>query len=152
MPRTCLACASPERREIDKAIVAGEPLRDIARRVSISKDGLARHKDHVAGAIVKAQEKREEHIGESSLGEIRKIQQKIWEILAKMEAEGDHRGVVVALREARESMESLDALLAKAQGGAPSKVLVEIVHVGARNDSQSAVNAALTNQRPGVSL
>src|SRR2546427_12945740 len=113
MPRTCRACASPERKAIDKALAIGEPLRTISDQWSVSKTALIRHKKHVAGAIVKAQEKREEHIGESSLDEIRRIQEKIWEILAKMEAEGDHRGVVVALREARESMESLDALLAK---------------------------------------
>ena len=32
MPRTCLACTSPERDAIDKALVTGEPLRNIAKR------------------------------------------------------------------------------------------------------------------------
>jgi hypothetical protein len=47
---------------------------------------------------------------------ITKIQdRKAWEILAKMEAEGDTRGSVVALREVRECMESLGDMLARAE-------------------------------------
>lgn len=138
MPRTCLACASPQRKEIDKAIVAGEPLRDIARRVSISKDGLARHKDHVATAVVKAEERREEKLGDSIFDQIKGLQAKALELLSKMESDGDYRGAIVAAREARESLLSANELLAKAQGGGPSKVLVEIVHVGARDQSRQA--------------
>jgi hypothetical protein len=51
MPRTCLACVSPERAAIDKALAAGEPLRNIAKRVSISHAALFRHKSHVKEAI-----------------------------------------------------------------------------------------------------
>ena len=40
MPRTCLARASSERREIDKAVATGEPLRNIAKHVSMSPAGL----------------------------------------------------------------------------------------------------------------
>jgi|SRR5215469_362695 len=52
MPRICLACASPEREAIEKALVSGEPLRNIAKRVSISAAALLRHKNHVAQVIV----------------------------------------------------------------------------------------------------
>jgi hypothetical protein len=131
MPRTCLACKSHERKEIDKAIVAGEPLRKIAENFPISMTALHRHKPHVSQAIVKAEEKREERAGENLLDEMRRVQRKVWEILAKMEAEGDHRGSIVALREVRECMESLDAMLAKAQGSGPAEVRVLIEHVGA---------------------
>jgi hypothetical protein len=54
MPRTCLACSSSEREAIDKALVAGEPLRNIAKRVSLSPAGLLRHKSHISQNIVKA--------------------------------------------------------------------------------------------------
>jgi hypothetical protein len=63
MPRTCFACTSPERDAIEKALVSGEPLRNIAKRVSISPAALLRHKEHVAQAIVAASEKREEQLG-----------------------------------------------------------------------------------------
>jgi len=84
MPRTCLACSSSARESIDKALVAGEPLRNIAKRVSISAAGLLRHKSHVAGTIVKAQERREEKLGDSIFDEMRRVQAKAWELLAKM--------------------------------------------------------------------
>ncbi len=66
MPRTCLACSSPNRKAIDVALASSEPLRNIAQRVSISPAALFRHKAHVAGAIVKASEKREQSIGSRS--------------------------------------------------------------------------------------
>jgi transposase len=114
MPRTCLACSSPVREEIDKALVAGEPFRNIAERVSISPAALFRHKNHVANAIGKAQAQQEERLGESLLDEMRRVQRKAWELLARTESEGDHRGSIVALREVRECLESLGEMLAKA--------------------------------------
>jgi hypothetical protein len=62
MPRSCLAFASPQRAAIDKALVTGEPLRNTAKRVSISPAGLLRHKVHLSQAIVKASESREERL------------------------------------------------------------------------------------------
>jgi len=67
MPRTCLARASSERREIDKAVAPGEPLRNTATHVSMSP-GLLRRKSHVS-QIVKMQERREEKPGYSIFAE-----------------------------------------------------------------------------------
>src|SRR5262249_31561608 len=114
MPRTCLACASPERREIDKALVTGEPLRSISKRVSISAAGLLRHKEHVAGTIVKMQERREEKLGDSIFDGIKRLQDKALGLLGKMEEQGDYRGAVLASREARECLLSANELLVRA--------------------------------------
>jgi hypothetical protein len=62
---------------------------------------------------VKAAERREEHLGDSLLDEMRRVQRKAWELLSKTESEGDHRGSIVALREVRECLESLGDMLAK---------------------------------------
>jgi hypothetical protein len=123
MPRTCLACSSPDRLSIEKALVAGESLRNIAKRVSISPAGLLRHKRHVANAIGRAQAHHEERLGESLLDEMRRIQRKAWELLARTESDGDHRGSIVALREVRECLESLSEMLAKADtaSGGPAQ-------------------------------
>ena len=128
MPRTCLACSSSAREDIDKALVAGEPLRNIAKRVSISPAGLLRHKSHVAGSIVKAQERRDEKLGDTIFDEIRRLQRRALALLDKMEADGDYRGAIVALREARECLVSANGLLVKAEGG--SGIKVEVVMVG----------------------
>lgn len=70
---------------------------------------------HVAQAIVKAGEKRGETLGDNLLDEMRRAQQKAWELLARTESQGDHRGAIVALREVRECLKSLGAMLANAQ-------------------------------------
>lgn len=136
MPRTCLACSSPERLAIDEALVQGEPLRSIAHRVSISPAGLLRHKSHVAQSIVRASEKREELLGDILLDEMQRVQRKAWELLSRAESEGDHRGAIVALREVRECLESLGEMLAKAEtgdGGGDGplmKIIVEFIGPG----------------------
>jgi hypothetical protein len=114
MPRKCLACYSSERQPIDKALVAGEPLRNIAKRVSIPPAGLLRHKNHLSQTLVKAAERCEEHLGDNLLGEMRRVQHKAWDLLAKTESDGDHRASIVALREVRECLESLGAMLTRA--------------------------------------
>jgi hypothetical protein len=55
MPQTCTVCRHPDRAAIDRAIVAGEALRNIAERVSLSVTALHRHKsDHLPAALVAA--------------------------------------------------------------------------------------------------
>jgi hypothetical protein len=80
---------------------------------------------------VKAGERREERLGDSVLDEMRRVQRKAWELLARTESEGDHRGAIVALREVRECLESLGEMLGKAPNdggdGAPKKIVVEFV-------------------------
>jgi hypothetical protein len=136
MPRTCLACSHSERHAIDKAIVAGEPLRNIAKRVSISPAGLLRHKNHVANAIGKAQAQHEERLGETLLDEMRRVQRKAWELLARTESEGDHRGSIVALREVRECLESLGEMLAKADAVNGGPVQDERMNLSRLTDEQ----------------
>jgi hypothetical protein len=58
--------------------------------------------------------RREERLGDSLLDQMRRVHHKAWELLARMESEGDHRGSIVALREVRECLESLGAMLARA--------------------------------------
>ena len=133
MPRICLACSSSEREAIDRALVAGQPLRNIAKRVSISPAALLRHKSHVAGTIAKAQERREENLGDTIFDEIRRLQGKALELLGKMESEVDYRGAIVAAREVRECAVSLNGLLTKAESGS-SGITVSIELVGGRPD------------------
>lgn len=45
MPQQCSICAHPDRQGIDRDLVGGATLRDIARRHGLSKDAVARHKN-----------------------------------------------------------------------------------------------------------
>ena len=115
MPPTCTCCSHPDRIALDKALAAGESLRIIAQRYGTSATALFRHKRHAGQAIVKAAERRGEKIGDSVLDALHRCQGKAWALLEKMEAEGDHRGSVVALREYRETFEAVDRILWRAQ-------------------------------------
>jgi hypothetical protein len=66
---------------------------------------------------VKAQERREEKLGDTTFDEIRRLKGKALELLGKMESEGDYRGAIVAAREVRERLVSLNGLLTKAESG-----------------------------------
>jgi hypothetical protein len=114
MPRRCRACSSPNRTAIEKAIVSGEPLREISEKSRISISALHRHKHHAGQALVKARERREEKSGDGLLDEIERIRKRAWELLSSLEKSGDLRGGVVALREVRESLETQAKLLALA--------------------------------------
>jgi transposase len=115
MPRTCVACASEHRREIDNALIAHTSLREISEKFPISISALHRHKAHACQAIVKADEKREVKAGDNILDEMKRIQAKGWELLSRTENEKDHRGSIVALREIRECLGTLGEMLEKAK-------------------------------------
>ena len=63
-----------------------------------------------------APERQEEKHGLDLLVEAERVRHKAWELLGRLEAEGDHRGSVVALREVRGCMETLGGLLNRANG------------------------------------
>lgn len=50
MPQTCTVCRHEALEAFDTALVAGEPLRDIAGRTGLSKSSLGRHKDNCLSA------------------------------------------------------------------------------------------------------
>ena len=57
----CSICNHPQRVEIDKALVAGESYRAIARQYGVSREAAGRHKrnGHIAEQIAKAARKKE---------------------------------------------------------------------------------------------
>jgi hypothetical protein len=126
MPRTCLACSSPERVAIDKALATGESFRNITKRFSISPAALFRHKKHVAGALAIVQGRREESLGESISEELRRVLGKAWELLNRAESEGDTRGAVVALREVRASLEAIDSMQSKVDEVKQARIVITI--------------------------
>src|SRR5215472_5794554 len=54
MPQTCRVCRHANQAEIDRAIIHSESLREIARQFGISKDAVARHREHLPTMLVKA--------------------------------------------------------------------------------------------------
>ena len=44
MARPCSVCRHPNRAEIDRALISGEPLADVSERSGISSQSLIRHR------------------------------------------------------------------------------------------------------------
>jgi hypothetical protein len=114
MPRTCLACASPKRNEIDKALASGTPYRNISKRFRIGVASLHRHRAHIAQAIVKATERREKSIGESVLERLENLYKRAEKNLFDAEFDRDGRVGLAAIRELRETLAGLFSLAERA--------------------------------------
>lgn len=91
MPRICTVCSHPDRNEIDTALVAGDPLRNVARRRSVTVSALFRHKrDHLPGHLVKAAEEEDLAQAIDVVRQLKAINAACLEILQKSRADGKH--------------------------------------------------------------
>lgn len=123
MPRVCTVCSHAERSTIDKALVAGEPFRNIAERFETSSTALFRHKaDHIPPALAKAQEAATVREASSLLQEVRTLRSKAVAILMAAERTGDLRTALAGVREARGCLE----LLAEMEGQVDKRPIVNL--------------------------
>lgn len=127
MARTCTICTHAQRREIDEALVAGKPVRDIAGRYDISKTALQRHKEHLSGKLVKAAERREERHGTSLLDQLGALTARSQTLLSSIFPElqngekqtispKDARDVSAVVREVRENLRLTAQLTGQLKG------------------------------------
>jgi hypothetical protein len=127
MPQTCSVCISPQRAEIEKALVAGEALRDIAGRCPISRSALHRHKrDHLPAHLAKAHE--EESIGQAIdvVRQLKAINSACLEVLQKSRADGKHSISLRAVDRIHRQIELQAKLLGELQDGGGPQVNVLI--------------------------
>jgi hypothetical protein len=121
MPQTCSVCISPQRAEIEKALVAGEPLRDIAGRCPVSRSALHRHKqDHLPAHLAKAHE--EESIGQAIdvVRQLKAINSACLEVLQKSRADGKHSISLRAVDRIHRQIELQAKLLGELQETGPT--------------------------------
>ena len=123
MTRRCTVCTHSRRDAIDKALIAGEPLRNIVKNVPHCSIGsLHRHKGHLSATLIKAEEAREVAHADTLLEQLKQLQKKALELLSKAEAAGDLRTALQGVREAKGCLE----LLAKLQGDLAQEGTVNI--------------------------
>ncbi len=103
---TCTVCRNEAREAVDQALVAGEPLRNIAKQTGLSTTALHRHsQNHLPTTLVKAAEAQDEAHGSRLLNQTQGL---VDEALASMEsskAAGKEKDVLGGIREARHSLE-----------------------------------------------
>ncbi|HEV2491586.1 MAG TPA: hypothetical protein VG204_00785 [Terriglobia bacterium] len=148
MPRVCTVCSNEDRKRIDRELVSGVSIRGISRTFRVSEDALSRHKAHVGQAIQRAGERREERYEDGLLGKIERVQDKLWAVLARMESEGDHRGSIVALREIRESLETIDRMTTREAGGEGDLAAILRRTTECLNEGLKRVRAQRESEKP----
>lgn len=116
MPRTCSTCTHPKRSEIEAALVAGEPLRNIAKRYGTSAAAVLRHRNAcVSRAIVTARGAAEAIGAEAVLARLREVEGDARRITSRAEKEGDLRAALVGLRQLADLIELSVKLVEKAE-------------------------------------
>ena len=112
MPRKCSVCEHSQIDEINKAILEGETFRNIAKQFSLNYQAVYRHKEHIPGAMTRAQEAEEVTQANNLLAQVEQLRAKAWELLSKAEQAGELKTALQGVREAKGCLE----LLAKLQG------------------------------------
>jgi len=124
MPRKCTVCEHEKVEEINRLLLEGVSLRNIAKQYFVSAASLHRHKkDHLPAKLVKAQEAREIAKADSLLDQVTELRDKALSILDKAEQAGDLRTALQGVREAKGCLE----LLARLQGELQEQATVNIL-------------------------
>jgi len=124
VPRTCTVCQHPNTKEIDRALVAGEPFRHIAARFGTSTAALQRHKaEHVPAHVAKAKEAELTADADDLLGQLQELRRRAFAILDQAEGAGELRTALAAIREAR----SCIALLLEVEGELDRRGVTNVV-------------------------
>lgn len=93
---TCTICRSPQLGDVNRALLAGDPVRDVAARFGFSKTAVSRHqRDDLAGKLASAKNASDAASSASLLSRLEYITAHTEEILEEARKSGDHR---VALR------------------------------------------------------
>jgi hypothetical protein len=110
---------------IERAMVADQPNRAIARQWRVSKDAVARHKsEHLPEALTKAQDAQEAAQADDLLAQVQDLHRRTLALLKKAE-DGDKLGLALAaIREARSNLELLARLEGKLREQQTINILV----------------------------
>lgn len=113
MPRTCTICSHPQRDAIEEALIAREPLRNIAERFQVSVGSLFRHGagGHISEKLSLAQEADTVLSADNLIAQLKALQARALTILSQAEEERDRKAALSAIREARGNLELLAKLL-----------------------------------------
>lgn len=125
MPQTCSICIHPDRAEIEKALIAGEPLRDIERRCPVSRSALHRHRqEHLSQRLVKAAEHEDLAQAIDVVRQLKAINAATLEILQQSRADGKHAVSLRAVDRVQKQIELQAKLLGDLHEGQTVNVAI----------------------------
>src|ERR1700730_3142993 len=114
MPRRCTICCNPQHEEIAVSLFR-DCTRATARRFQVSLPALDRHKGHLPGTIVKAQQVAVVCEATSLLARVESLMQESEKIAAAAKLEKNWPAATSALREARGCLGLLGSLRGELQ-------------------------------------
>ncbi len=124
MARKCTVCEHEKVEEINRLLLEGVSLRNIAKQYFVSAASLHRHKEgHLPAKLVKAQEAQEIAKANNLLDPVVGLRDKALSILATAEQAGDLKTALQGIKEARACLE----LLARLQGELQERTTVNVL-------------------------
>jgi hypothetical protein len=142
MGRSCTICAREDRDELERRLVAGEPVRQISRQAAVSRDALARHAaSHLPATIGRLRDAGETLEGARVLNRLEALFAESRAVLATTRREGRHTISLGAIRELRATAE----LIARITGELDERpaVAVSLVTSSEWIEVRSAIRRAL---------
>ena len=102
---TCSICKSEAKEAVDRALVAGSSLRDIAGQYGLSKSALDRHQvNHLSATLVKVVEAQDDAHGGRLLEQAQGLVNEALASIERSKSAGKEKEVLGGIREARHSL------------------------------------------------
>jgi hypothetical protein len=99
MPRTCTTCTHPHRDEIDRRLLDGAPLRNIAKQYSLSSASLFRHNKHISKTLSNARQEAEILRADGLMEHLNHLTAEAERLKQKAEHAKDYRTALAGVRE-----------------------------------------------------
>jgi hypothetical protein len=115
MPRTCTACIHPQRDEIDRQLLDGAALRNIAKRFSLSSASLFRHNKHIAKTLSNARQEADILRADGLMEHLNHLTAEAARLKQKAEQAKDYRTALAGVREMSRLLELVMRLAVAAQ-------------------------------------
>ena len=150
MARKCSICEHPKRAEIEKAMLDGASLGEIAKRFGTTKSSLHRHrKDHVTANLAQAKQAREVANAETVLDYSATLRDKAMSILETAETAKDWPLALRAIRECKGVLKLLAEVSGELKGqGAQNVTVIQINVTDAQQKRMQEVASRVIDIKP----
>ena len=121
MPRTCTTCTHPHRDEIDRRLLDGAPLQNIAKQFSLSSASLFRHNKQISKTLSNARQEAEILRADGLMEHLNHLTAEAERLKRKAEQAKDYRTALAGVREMSRPLELVMRLAVEVQERASSE-------------------------------
>ncbi len=120
MPRTCTTCTHPHRDEIDRRLLDGASLRNIAKQFSVSSASLFRYNKHISKTLSNSRQEAEILRADGLMEHLNHLTAEAERLKQKAEQAKDYRTALAGVREMSRLLELAVRLAVEVQERASS--------------------------------